>query len=98
MSAHGFLRHVENRPRAAEIYKLLRTAETWRPVHEGVRLTTTEMIDGIAERLISLNVSFRRREVADQQAHVAAPRALNDRCREAHGAVLGHEPPFALSS
>jgi len=55
-------------------------------------LSTTEMTDGIAEGLISLNVSFRPREVADQPAHVAAPRALNDRCREAHGAVPGPKP------
>jgi len=49
MSAHGFLRHVENRHRAVEICKLLRTAEISRVIHVGVRLTLIEMIDGIAK-------------------------------------------------
>lgn len=48
MSAHGFLQHVENRHRAAEIYKLLRTAEISRVIHVGVRLNPMEMMDGIA--------------------------------------------------
>jgi hypothetical protein len=50
MSAHGFLRHVENRHRAAELCKLLRTAEISRVIHEGERSSSMELIDGIAER------------------------------------------------
>jgi hypothetical protein len=49
MSAHGFLQHVENRHRAVEICKLLRTAEISRVIHVGVRLNLIEMIDGIAK-------------------------------------------------
>ena len=43
MSAHGFLQHVENRHRAAEICKLLMVAEISRVIYAGVRLNTSRI-------------------------------------------------------
>lgn len=53
MSAHGFLEHVENRHRAAEICEFLRTTEISRVIHAGARLNSMELID--RGRTISLN-------------------------------------------
>ena len=43
MSAHGFLQHVENRHRAAEVCKLLMIAEISRVIYVGVRLNKSRI-------------------------------------------------------
>ena len=51
MSAHGFLRHVENRRRAGEVCKLLLIAEISRLIYVGVRLNKSRLAGSHDPRL-----------------------------------------------